>query len=121
MYHRLELSDIVKELLHNKVLIAEGQAGIGKSQLFANQAVSLLKANEDALLILGSDCLTDIPQTYVLYNREYPWSSGSKPLLEWQWKNIELLTGETKLIEVTEEDLNLFWLDNLLDKYSVKI
>lgn len=60
LFYRLELSEIEKNLLNNKVLIVEGKAGIGKTQLFANEAISLLKENEDALLITGSDCLSDI-------------------------------------------------------------
>lgn len=60
LFYRLELSEIEKNLLNNKVLIVEGKAGIGKTQLFANEAISLLKENDNALLITGSDCLSDI-------------------------------------------------------------
>lgn len=41
-------------------MVVEGKAGMGKTQLFANETISLLDANEDALLIIGSDCLSDI-------------------------------------------------------------
>ena len=57
LFYRLELSETERNLLNNKILIVEGKAGIGKTQLFANEAISLLNANENALLILGSDCL----------------------------------------------------------------
>ena len=60
LFYRLELSETERNLLNNKILIVEGKAGIGKTQLFANEAISLLNANENALLILGSDCLSDI-------------------------------------------------------------
>lgn len=60
LFYRLELSEIERDLLNNKILIVEGKAGIGKTQLFANEAISLLNAKENALLILGSDCLSDI-------------------------------------------------------------
>lgn len=60
LFYRLELSETERNLLNNKILIVEGKAGIGKTQLFANEVISLLNANENALLILGSDCLSDI-------------------------------------------------------------
>lgn len=46
--------------------------------------------------LINSD-IAYIPETYVLYNREYPWSSGSKAMTEWQWKDIELTIDETRL------------------------
>lgn len=60
MYYRLNLSEVERNLINSKILIVEGKAGIGKTQLFANEAVSLLNAKENALLIIGSDCLSDI-------------------------------------------------------------
>lgn len=60
LFYRLELSEIERNLLNNKILIVEGKAGIGKTQLFTNEAISLLNAKENALLIIGSDCLSDI-------------------------------------------------------------
>lgn len=60
LFYRLELSEMESNLLNKKILIVEGKAGIGKTQLFANEAISLLKANENALLVIGSDCLSDI-------------------------------------------------------------
>lgn len=60
LFYRLELSETERNLLNNKILIVEGKAGIGKTHLFANEAMSLLNANENALLIIGSDCLSDI-------------------------------------------------------------
>lgn len=66
--------------------------------------------------LLNSD-ISGIPETYTLYNREYPWSSGSKSVLEWQWKNCELRTGETKLVTYTVEEPQFSLLDQLLKKY----
>ena len=63
----LELSETERNLLNNKVIIVEGKAGIGKTQLFANEAISLLNTKENALLILGSDCLSDINMLAVSY------------------------------------------------------
>lgn len=59
LYFRLELSQLEKKLLNGKILVVEGEAGIGKTQLFANETTSLLNVNENALLIIGSDCLSD--------------------------------------------------------------
>ena len=60
LFYRLELPKIEQNLLNNKILIVEGKAGIGKTQLFANEAISLINKKENALLIIGSDCLSDI-------------------------------------------------------------
>lgn len=60
LFYQLELSEIEHALLNNKILIVEGKTGIGKTQLFTNEVISLLDANENALLIIGSDCLSDI-------------------------------------------------------------
>lgn len=67
--------------------------------------------------LLNSD-ITDIPETYTLYSREYPWSSGSKSVLGWQWKSIELKAGETNLVTTTVEEPQFSWIDELLEKYS---
>lgn len=58
LYYQLELSKEEIKLLNSKVIIVEGEAGIGKTQLFANESVTLLNAGENALLIIGSDCLS---------------------------------------------------------------
>ncbi len=42
-------------------------------------------------------------------------------MLEWQWKNIELRTGETKLIATTVEEPQFSWIDALLKKYSGEV
>lgn len=69
--------------------------------------------------LLNSD-ITGIPETYTLYSREYPWSSGSKSVLGWQLKDIELRTGETKSVTSTVEEPQFSWIDTLLKKYSGK-
>ena len=55
MYYKLEISDVDKELLSRKFLVIKGKAGIGKTQLFAHEAFSILNNNDNALLILGGD------------------------------------------------------------------
>ena len=55
MYYKLEISDVDKELLSRKFLVVKGKAGIGKTQLFAYEAFSILNNNDNALLILGGD------------------------------------------------------------------
>lgn len=55
MYYKLEISDVDKELLSRKFLVVKGKAGIGKTQLFAHEAFSILNNNDNALLILGGD------------------------------------------------------------------
>ena len=59
LFYRLELSELEIKLLNNSILIVEGKSGIGKSHLFANEANLMLKAGENALLIIGGDYLSD--------------------------------------------------------------
>ena len=50
--------------------------------------------------------ITMIPDAYVLYNREYPWSSGSKTIVEGQWRPVELETDETKFVVEPIENMS---------------
>ena len=50
LFYRLELSEIERNLLNKKILIVEGKAGIGKTQLFANEAISLLNAKRECFV-----------------------------------------------------------------------
>lgn len=59
LFYQLELSESEKRLLNNSILIVEGKSGIGKTHLFANEANLMLKAGENALLIIGGDYLSD--------------------------------------------------------------
>lgn len=59
LFYRLELSELEIKLLNNSILIVEGKSGIGKTHLFANEANLMLKAGENALLIIGGDYLSD--------------------------------------------------------------
>ena len=52
---KLQVSEEERKLLTSKILFVEGQAGVGKSHLFANKSASLLGANQYALLLLGGD------------------------------------------------------------------
>ena len=49
LFYQLELSESEKRLLNNSILIVEGKSGIGKSDLFANEANLMLKAGENEL------------------------------------------------------------------------
>ncbi|MGM9575909.1 MAG: hypothetical protein ACI3T2_00575 [Anaerovibrio sp.] len=60
LFYQLELSKIESDLLNNKILVVEGKAGVGKTQIFAHEVNSLLEENANALLITGGDCLSDI-------------------------------------------------------------
>lgn len=53
LYDSLVISDLEKQLLNSKLLIVEGEAGMGKTQLLADTAFSLLNHNGNALLIAG--------------------------------------------------------------------
>lgn len=81
------------------------------------QLTILKKYADENINLLNSD-IAGIPQTYALYSREYPWSSGSKSVLDCQWKEIELETSETKTVTKTIEEPQFSWIDALLNKYS---
>ena len=83
------------------------------------QLTILRKYADENINLLNSD-IAGIPQTYTLYSREYPWSSGSKSVLDYQWKEVELMTSETKTVIKTIEEPQFSWIDTLLNKYSGK-
>ena len=82
-----------------------------------DEQLAILKEYAGKNVDLRNSDINWIPETYTLYSREYPWSSGSKSVLEWQWKNIELRTGETKLVTRTIEEPQLSQIDALWKKY----
>ncbi len=73
---------------------------------YANKKINFLKSD-----------VTRIPETYTLYNREYPWSSGSKSVLKGQWENIELITDETKVVTSTIDEPQFSCVAELLEQY----
>ena len=83
-----------------------------------DQQLTILKEYANKKVNLINSDIAEIPESYTLYNREYPWSSGSKSVLDWQWKTIELETGETKLVESIVEEPQFSWVDALLKAYS---
>lgn len=83
-----------------------------------DQQLTILKEYANKKVNLINSDIAEIPETYTLYNREYPWSSGSKSVLDWQWKTMELETGETKLVESIVEEPQFSWVDALLKAYS---
>lgn len=85
------------------------------------QQLAILKEYAGKKVNLLNSDITSIPETYTIYNREYPWSSGSKSVLEWQWRNIELRTGETKLVTTAVEEPQFSYIDTLLKKYTGEV
>ena len=83
-----------------------------------DQQLTILKEYANKKVNLINSDIAKIPESYTLYNREYPWSSGSKSVLDWQWKTMELETGETKLVESIVEEPQFSWVDALLKAYS---
>lgn len=83
-----------------------------------DQQLTILKEYTNKKVNLINSDIAEIPESYTLYNREYPWSSGSKSVLDWQWKTMELETGETKLVESIVEEPQFSWVDTLLKAYS---
>lgn len=57
----LKLTDKEIELLSTKILIVEGNAGVGKSHLLANETIKLLANNRKALMLVGGDYLDNNP------------------------------------------------------------
>ena len=82
-----------------------------------DQQLTILKEYANKKVNLINSDIAEIPESYTLYNREYPWSSGSKSVLDWQWKTMELETGETKLVESIVEEPQFSWVDALLKAY----
>lgn len=54
------LNMVEQKALLGKFLVVKGEAGVGKSQLFACETQSLLQAGQNALLLLGGTYLADI-------------------------------------------------------------
>ncbi len=55
----LEFDEIEKSLIQRKMLIVKGNAGVGKSQLFANASQKSIQSNGFPLLLLGQSFLSD--------------------------------------------------------------
>ena len=84
-----------------------------------DEQLAMLKeyANKEINLFNNDIDIMEVPKTYATYNREYPWASGSKSLIENQWKKIEIRTGEKKQVSITVEVPQLFEYDGFLDEY----
>ena len=105
------------DLSYDKLLVWNWLCGY----FVTDKQLYILKEYAGKNLNLLNGDIMGIPKTYTLYNREYPWSSGSKSVLGWQWKNIELKTGKTKSIPSTVEEPDFSFIKELLKKYSGKI
>jgi len=55
----LSISESERQIITGKILAVTGEAGIGKSQLFANETNCLIKDNRDVLLLLAGLYFTD--------------------------------------------------------------
>lgn len=55
----LRITETEKNLIRNKVLLVKGEAGVGKSQLFANACKKNIDAKVFSILILGQSFLTN--------------------------------------------------------------
>lgn len=55
----LRITETDKNLISNKVLIVKGEAGVGKSQLFANTSKKIIDSRGGSILILGQSFLTN--------------------------------------------------------------
>lgn len=55
----LQISETEKKLISNNILIVKGDAGVGKSQLFANASKKIIEEDGFPILILGQTFLTN--------------------------------------------------------------
>ncbi|NBA01558.1 hypothetical protein GTU75_05365 [Erysipelothrix rhusiopathiae] len=55
----LRITETEKNLMRNKVLLIKGEAGVGKSQLFANASKKIVDAEGFSILLLGQSFLTN--------------------------------------------------------------
>lgn len=102
------------DLAHDQLMIRNWLYGYFVS---SDQLVVLKEYAEKRVPLLSSEVL-GIPVTYILYNREYPWSSGSKSIQEWQYREVEIATGETRTVTYTIEEPDFSSLEKLLAKYN---
>lgn len=56
-------------------------------------------------------------ETYVVFNREYPWSPSCKELKEYAWVDAQLKTGEYETVTESYQVPDYSFLDALLRKY----
>lgn len=104
------------DLAHDKLMVWNWLYGYFVSE---KQLATLKEYATKGVDLLCQDIIR-IPETYTLYNREYPWSAGSASILEHQYKDVSLPTGETKTITTTVEMLDFSAYEKLLDKYMEK-
>lgn len=101
------------DLVHDKLMVWNWLYGCFVSE---KQLATLKEYAAKGINLLYQDII-GIPETYALYNREYPWSAGSASILEYQYKDVSLPTGETKTITTTVEMPDFSVYEKLLDKY----
>ena len=101
------------DLAYNKLLIWNWLYGYFVTD---EQLVTLKKYADKKVNLINSD-ISWIPEAYTIYNREYPWSSGSKSIEESQWENIKVETGEMKSIIEKVEEPQFSYVEILQKKY----
>lgn len=61
LLEQITIDDIEKKMLTSKFLTIKGNAGIGKSQLLAHEACTMIEEEKDVLLLLGGIYLSTAP------------------------------------------------------------
>lgn len=102
------------DLAYDKLLVWNWLYGY----FVTDEQLTILKEYADKNVNLINSDITEILQTYTLYSREYPWSSASKSVLDYQWKAIELETGKTKTVTRTIKEPQFPWIDAIWNENS---
>ena len=116
VYNQESYYDAIKNVLPEDKEIWDDQL-LGELKSFSDEQLVTLKKYADKKVNLINSDIRWIPETYTIYNREYPWSSGSKSIEELQWENIKVETGEMKSIIETVEEPQFSYAEILQKKY----
>ena len=87
-----------------------------------NAQLKISEWNLEYAYFVTSD-LNDNPNSYALYNREYPWSKGMNSLEDWCNQEIRVRTGETRTV-TKKREIPLFdsrVIERFLRKYGVEL
>ncbi len=58
-------------------------------------------------------------ETYVIFNREYPWSPGCKSIKKYAWKSVKIPTGEIELVKEKQSMTGRLTLKRILKEYGI--
>lgn len=84
----------------------------------SEQADAFLRCAERGLPVISND-IASHHETYVVFNREYPWSPSCKQFEEYAWVNAHLKTGEKETITETIQVPDYSAFEALLRRYSI--